>query len=173
MYILYVKSWRWSHPGGRRRGDSGWQESSGCTEKAEDHSEQSSDHSHFICQIQEFILYNYYFRIYITVTVIRHTRRGHQIPLQMVVSHHVIPGNWTQDLWKYLRTTEPSLQPHTFKFVTKERWEYEENFYRQLCLSSYYQELKTVSSYHVLFLPFTKRSNNTHIFKALYPVCLT
>jgi hypothetical protein len=21
-------------------------------------------------------------------------------PLQMVVSHHVVAGNWTQDLWK-------------------------------------------------------------------------
>jgi hypothetical protein len=28
-----------------------------------------------------------------TVAVFRHTRRGHQIPLQMVVSHHVVPGN--------------------------------------------------------------------------------
>jgi hypothetical protein len=28
-----------------------------------------------------------------TVAVFRHTRRGHQIPLQMVVSHHVVDGN--------------------------------------------------------------------------------
>jgi hypothetical protein len=28
-----------------------------------------------------------------TVTVFRHTRRGQQIPLQMVVSHHVVAGN--------------------------------------------------------------------------------
>jgi hypothetical protein len=27
-----------------------------------------------------------------TVAVFRHTRRGHQISLQMVVSHHVIAG---------------------------------------------------------------------------------
>jgi hypothetical protein len=27
------------------------------------------------------------------VAVFRHTRRGHQIPLQMVVSHHVVAGN--------------------------------------------------------------------------------
>jgi hypothetical protein len=25
--------------------------------------------------------------------VFRHTRKGHQIPLQMVVSHHVFAGN--------------------------------------------------------------------------------
>jgi hypothetical protein len=31
--------------------------------------------------------------IYITIAVFRHTRRGHQIPLQMVVSHHVVAGN--------------------------------------------------------------------------------
>jgi hypothetical protein len=28
-----------------------------------------------------------------TVAVFRHARRGHQIPLQMVVSHHVVAGN--------------------------------------------------------------------------------
>jgi hypothetical protein len=28
-----------------------------------------------------------------TVAVFRHTRRGHQISLQMVVSHHVVAGN--------------------------------------------------------------------------------
>jgi len=27
-----------------------------------------------------------------TVAVLRHTRRGHQISLQMVVSHHVVAG---------------------------------------------------------------------------------
>jgi hypothetical protein len=33
-----------------------------------------------------------------TVDVFRHTRRGRQIPLQIVVSHCVVAG--TQDLWK-------------------------------------------------------------------------
>jgi hypothetical protein len=28
-----------------------------------------------------------------TVTLSRHTRKGHQIPLQMVVSHQVVAGN--------------------------------------------------------------------------------
>ena len=50
-----------------------------------------------------------------TVAVVRHTRRGHQISLRMVVSHHVVAGIWTQDLWKsnqwVLLPTEPSLQP--------------------------------------------------------------
>jgi hypothetical protein len=27
------------------------------------------------------------------LAVFRHTGRGHQIPLQMVVSHHVVAGN--------------------------------------------------------------------------------
>jgi hypothetical protein len=35
-----------------------------------------------------------------TVAVFRHSRRGHQISLRMVVSHHVFAGIWTQDLWK-------------------------------------------------------------------------
>jgi hypothetical protein len=34
------------------------------------------------------------------VAILRHTSRGQQIPLQMIVSHHVIAENWTQDLWK-------------------------------------------------------------------------
>ena len=41
-----------------------------------------------------FYVYEY------SVAVFRHTRRAHQIPLQMVVSHYVGAGNWTQDLWK-------------------------------------------------------------------------
>jgi hypothetical protein len=28
-----------------------------------------------------------------TVAAFRHTRRGHRIPLQMVVTHHVVAGN--------------------------------------------------------------------------------
>jgi hypothetical protein len=40
--------------------------------------------------LQDFI---YLFCVYeYTVAVFRHTRRGHQISLQMVVSHHVVPG---------------------------------------------------------------------------------
>jgi hypothetical protein len=35
-----------------------------------------------------FYMYNEY-----SVAVFRHTRRGHQVPLQMVVSHHVVAGN--------------------------------------------------------------------------------
>jgi hypothetical protein len=56
-----------------------------------------------------------------TEVVFRHTRRGHQIPLKMVVSHYVFVGNWTQDFWKS-RTAESSLQPlisfKTFKFLS-------------------------------------------------------
>jgi hypothetical protein len=41
-----------------------------------------------------FFVYEY------TVAIFRHTRRGHQIPLKMVVSHHVVAGDGVQDLWK-------------------------------------------------------------------------
>jgi hypothetical protein len=34
------------------------------------------------------------------VVLLRHTRGGPQILLQMLVSHYVVAGNWTQDLWK-------------------------------------------------------------------------
>jgi hypothetical protein len=62
----------------------------------------------------------FFFLIYLfiickyTVAVFRRTRRGHQISLQMVVSHHVVAGIWTSDLWKSSRVllpTEPSHQP--------------------------------------------------------------
>jgi hypothetical protein len=52
-------------------------------------------------------------------TVFRHTRRGHQISLRMVVSHHVVAGIWTLDLWKssqVLLPTEPSYQPLSADF---------------------------------------------------------
>jgi hypothetical protein len=46
----------------------------------------------------------FFFKMYLfyaceyTVAIFRHTRRGHRIPLQIVVSHHVV--------------AEPSLQPY-------------------------------------------------------------
>jgi hypothetical protein len=61
-----------------------------------------------------------FFKIYLfiickyTVAVFRHTRRGRQISLRMVVSHYVVAGIWTPDLWKSSRVllpTEPSHQP--------------------------------------------------------------
>jgi hypothetical protein len=33
-----------------------------------------------------------------TVAVLRYSRRGHQISLWIVVSHHVVAGIWTRDL---------------------------------------------------------------------------
>jgi hypothetical protein len=48
----------------------------------------------------------FFFKIYLfitckyTVAVFKHAKRGHQISLQMVVSHHVVAGIWTQDFWK-------------------------------------------------------------------------
>jgi hypothetical protein len=43
----------------------------------------------------------YLFILYIYIALFRHTRR--QTLLQMVVSHHVVAGNWTQELWKSSR----------------------------------------------------------------------
>jgi hypothetical protein len=50
------------------------------------------------CCINFLKIYLFYVYEY-TVTVFRHTRR-YRIPLQMVVSYHVVAGNWTRDLWK-------------------------------------------------------------------------
>jgi hypothetical protein len=46
-----------------------------------------------------------------TVAVFRHTRKGHQISLRMIVSHYVDAENQTQDLEEQsvLLTAEPSL----------------------------------------------------------------
>jgi hypothetical protein len=55
-----------------------------------------------------------------TVAVFTHSRRGRQILLRMVVSHHVVAGIWTLDLRKNSRVllpTEPSLQPREFIYA--------------------------------------------------------
>ena len=49
-----------------------------------------------------------------TVSVFTHTRRGHWIPLQMVVSHHMMLGIELRTSGRavsVLLTAEPSLQP--------------------------------------------------------------
>jgi hypothetical protein len=49
--------------------------------------------------------------------VFKRTRRGRQISLQMVVSHHVVAGIWTQDLRKSSQCSYPlshlPRRPHT------------------------------------------------------------
>jgi hypothetical protein len=72
-------------------------------------------------------LFFFFLKIYLfiiickyTVAVFRHSRRGRQILLQMVVSHHVVAGIWTLDLWKSSRVllpTEPSHQPPLTNFL--------------------------------------------------------
>ena len=44
------------------------------------------------CSLLKDVFVFFYVREY-TVSLFRHTRRGHQISLQMVVSHHVAAGN--------------------------------------------------------------------------------
>jgi hypothetical protein len=53
-----------------------------------------------ICLLNILLLLKRFYVCEYTVSVFRHTRREHQIPLQMVVSHQVVSRNWTQDLWK-------------------------------------------------------------------------
>jgi hypothetical protein len=83
-------------------------------------------HLCILCFLEEkpsisFFFFLRFFYLFIickyTVAVFRHSRRGRQISLQMVVSHHVVAGIWTPDLRKSSRVllpTEPSLQPHPF-----------------------------------------------------------
>jgi hypothetical protein len=62
----------------------------------------------FFLKIHLFIICKY------TVAVFRQSRRGSQILLWMVVSHHVVAGIWTPNLRKSSRVllpTEPSHQP--------------------------------------------------------------
>jgi hypothetical protein len=50
--------------------------------------------SGFIIYTYIYIYMIYLFYVYKhTVADFTHTRRGHQIPLQMAVSHHVVSGN--------------------------------------------------------------------------------
>jgi hypothetical protein len=51
-------------------------------------------YSNILKDLISFLIFIYLFYVCeYTVAVFRHTRRGHQIPLQMVVSHHVVAGN--------------------------------------------------------------------------------
>jgi hypothetical protein len=56
----------------------------------------------------------YLFTIYkYTVAVFRHTRKGHQISLQMVLSHHVFCWDLNSgplEVQSVLLTSEPALQ---------------------------------------------------------------
>ena len=63
---------------------------------------QEGPHAHLETILVLLLLFKtYLFYVYeYTVAVFRHSRRGRQIPSQMVVSLHVVAGNWTQDLWK-------------------------------------------------------------------------
>jgi hypothetical protein len=61
---------------------------------AKRHHDYSNSYSFFFFFKDLFYVYEH------TVAVFRHTRKGHPIIFQMVVSHHVVAGNWTQDLWK-------------------------------------------------------------------------
>jgi hypothetical protein len=49
--------------------------------------EKNIKYSFYKKSIYSFYIYEY------TVAAFRHIRRGLQIPLQMVVSHHVVAGN--------------------------------------------------------------------------------
>jgi hypothetical protein len=50
--------------------------------------------SFFHVSVLELLKKIYLFNVYeYTVAVFRHTRREHQISLQMTVSHHVVAGN--------------------------------------------------------------------------------
>ena len=62
-----------------------------------------------------FFFFRFIYSLYVsTLWLSSDSRRGCQISLQMVVSHDVVAGIWTLDLWKNSRVllpTEPSHQP--------------------------------------------------------------
>jgi hypothetical protein len=68
----------------------------------------------------EFFLRIIYLMYVSTLSLFRDTRRGHRIPLQLVVSHHVVVGNWTQDLWKSSQCSYllSHLSSPTLKFLS-------------------------------------------------------
>jgi hypothetical protein len=69
-----------------------------------------------------FVFKIYLFIFKYSIAIFRHTRRGHQISLQMVVSHHVVAGNLTQNSERTLEEQSVLLtrvisppQPPNFK----------------------------------------------------------
>jgi hypothetical protein len=62
----------------------------------------------FLSFFSFFLLFlKIYLLLYISVAVLRCTRRGRQILLWVVVSHHVVAGIWTQDLGKSSQCSYP------------------------------------------------------------------
>jgi hypothetical protein len=53
-----------------------------------------------LCRSNNFFKTYLFYVCEYTIAVFKHTRGGHQIPLLMVLSHHVVAENLTQDLWK-------------------------------------------------------------------------
>jgi hypothetical protein len=140
----------------------------------------NTSHTSFFLKIYLFIICKY------TVVVFRHSRREHQILLQMVVSHHVVAGIWTLDLRKSSRVllpTEPSHQPtshtsntppptHTHTWKTGLHKYQEHSKWRCVCLfvgfyySCLFFRVSLMLSYwlhetckFMLILPFTLNEN--------------
>jgi hypothetical protein len=61
-----------------------------CLKKQKQKQKQKKDR--FLLKKKDLFIYLFYVYEY-TIALFRHTRRGHQIPLQIVVSHHVVAGN--------------------------------------------------------------------------------
>ena len=60
---------------------------------------------HYYYFSKDLFIYLFIYFLFILYTVFclhvwLQARRGYQISLQMVVSHYVVTGNCTQDLWK-------------------------------------------------------------------------
>ena len=80
-----------------------------------------------------------------TVAVFRRTRRGHQISLRVVVSHHVVAGIWTSDLRKSSRVllpTEPSHQPYCYVLTFSSVKMIHVAGHSDACLSHYLEKLR-------------------------------
>ena len=72
-----------------------------------------------------------------TIALFRHTRTGHQIPLQMVVNHHVVAGNWTHNLRKSIQCSYP--QSHNSSPCTFFIYRLRSGFYLSI-LQTFYTE---------------------------------
>ena len=81
--------------------------------------------SRYLCQEFLFKIYLFLF-IWVHYSCLQtHTRRGLRIPLQMVMSHHMVGGNWNSgplEKQSVLLTAEPSLQPPKDSIVNKWCW---------------------------------------------------
>ena len=125
----------------------------------------NSSNSFSFLKIYLFIMYTVFSVFCLHVCL--QARRGHQNSLQMVVSHHVAAGNWTQHPWKSKQCSEPLSHlssPCTNIFFAKYDRNAYVNYNPHFCNWLHDKQLTTF-----LYYPFCISSSLSKFFGRSFP----